>query len=242
MAAEFHFIADDFGRDASTNDAMVYSHRQGALTGVALMLGQQATDHAVALAGQNPELDIGWHFHVVDSQPLTVDQWPWQSPAQAGFAIGLSSKARVLVRAEVDAQWSAFAATGLPCAFINAHHHMFIHPFIRQCVISRLAGEFSGWMRWARPRFFGRPHLAYQLLDNVLQKPVRAKLPFRTSDTLWGIDRTFRMQAEEVSTSLKQLMEQGRENVLHEFMFHPRHIGDPDCRCLVALREHRRRV
>ncbi|TVZ40186.1 putative glycoside hydrolase/deacetylase ChbG (UPF0249 family) [Alteromonadaceae bacterium 2753L.S.0a.02] len=237
MNVQFEFIADDFGRDEQTNLAMVHSHQKGALSGVALMMGQASTCHAVALARENPKLKIGWHFHIVDSKPLTRASWPWQTPASAGFAIGFSRSARALVRAEVQAQWLAFKDTGLSCAFINAHHHMFIHPFIRKTVVDELRGEFSGWMRWARPRFFDKPQLAYKILDNLLQKPHIKNLPFRASDSLWGIDRTFRMESGEVRAKLEELAQHSRPGELHEFMFHPRVQGDADTRCLIALKE-----
>ena len=86
------YIADDFGLDSDVNDAIVHSHRDGVLTGAALMLGQPATEQAVRLAYENPQLEIGWHLHVVDSQPLSCAEWPWQTPASAGFAIGFFQK------------------------------------------------------------------------------------------------------------------------------------------------------
>ncbi len=234
--AQFEFVADDFGRDSATNGAMIHCHQQGVLSGVALMMGQAATDEAIALAKENPTLDIGWHFHIVDSKPLTIEQWPWQTPAKAGFAIGFSSAAKKLVKAEVAAQWQAFKESGLNCAFVNAHHHMCIHPFIRNTISDEIKNEFTGWMRWGRPSFFGKEQWPYKVLDALLQKPYINKLPFRTSSTLWGIDRTFNMQIDEVLARLEALNASGSD-ALHEFMFHPRSEDDNDSQCLLALKK-----
>ena len=147
------FIADDFGVGEPVNRAIVHAHRHGALTGAALMMGQPGTDHAVALARENPSLEVGWHLHLCDSRPLTVTEWPWsRSPLWAGLAIGLTGRGRALARREIGAQWEAFRASGLRCAFVNAHHHLHVHPFVMRTLLATLPEDFSGWLRWGRPR------------------------------------------------------------------------------------------
>ena len=54
--------ADDFGRSASINAAVVQAHRAGILTSASLMLNESATDEAVALARENPRLGVGLHL------------------------------------------------------------------------------------------------------------------------------------------------------------------------------------
>ncbi len=232
-------IADDFGADDATNEAIVHSHRHGALAGAALMMGQPGTAGAVELAGRSPTLQVGWHLHLCDSRPLTQEAWPWgASPARAGFAIGFSARARTLARREIREQWAAFRATGLPCRFVNSHHHIHVHPFVLRALVETLGEAFGGWLRWGRPRFFdrGRGDLLHRGVWLLLQAPRRRTLPFRLSTTAWGIDRTFRMNPAEVARVLPDLGEG-----LHEFIFHPRHRAgrsgpaDPDTRCLEEL-------
>src|SRR5476649_2752184 len=116
MAKEVIFVADDFGMDRETNEAILYAHTSGHLTGAALMMAQLGTEDAVAKARAHPALQIGWHLHLNDSVPATTDRWPWgASPARAGFAIGLSPSARRLMRKEIARQWELFQATGLEC-------------------------------------------------------------------------------------------------------------------------------
>jgi predicted glycoside hydrolase/deacetylase ChbG (UPF0249 family) len=236
MATEIVFIADDFGLNDRVNEAIVRAHREGALTGACLMLGQPGTADAVSLAREHPSLQVGWHMHLTDSRPLTRADWPWgRSPAKAGFAIGLSAGMRELARREIERQWEAYKETGLPCRFVNAHHHLHVHPWIRSVLMETLANDFEGWVRWGRPRFFSpsRTEIFYQMLDALLQARHRGRSPFRLSTTLWGIDRTFSMNAREILGVLPGLGEG-----MHEFMFHPRRLeGDPDTQALLDLKD-----
>ncbi len=237
MAGEIVFIADDFGANDQVNEAIVYAHRHGVLTGACLMIGQPASRAAVSLARENPTLEIGWHMHLTDSRPLTRPEWPWgNSPAGAGFAIGLSPRMRELARREIERQWEAYRRTGLPCRFVNAHHHLHVHPWVRRVLLETLSSSFGGWVRWGRPSFFGssRAQVFYRMLDALFQARQRGRLPYRLSTTLWGIDRTFSMNAQEILRVLPNLGEG-----LHEFMFHPRRVeGDLDTTALLELKNH----
>lgn len=230
------FIADDLGADEAVNDAVFRAHREGALHGAALMPGQPGTAAAVERARECPSLEIGWHLHLADSTPLSVARWPWgRSPAAAGFALGLSGAMRRLVRREIRLQWDAFRATGLTCRFVNAHHHLHVHPFVRRTLLETLPGDFAGWIRWGRPCFFGRgtSRAFHGLAYRALQRPHASGWPWPASTTLWGIDRTFAMNAHEIARVLPAL-----GPGLHEFLFHPRDTeSDADTRCLLALRD-----
>ena len=235
MAREIFFVADDFGLDANTNAAIIHAHQKGALHGAALMMGQPGTEEAVKLALANPKLQIGFHLHLNDSLPLTLSQWPWKkSPAKAGFSIAFSSNARQLVRREIQQQWSAFQATGLSCVFINAHHHLHTHPFVYFTLLQILSPEFKGWIRLGAIKNFGKCPSPSHLFINCFFRFYRKHCPFRSSNTLWGVDRTFRMCSKEIAPILSQLSEG-----IHEFIFHPRKIGDdPDTTCLIDLQSY----
>ncbi len=237
MTREIVFIADDFGLSDEVNEAILHAYRCGVLTGTCLMMGQAGTPSAVALAREHPSLEVGWHLHLTDSRPLTRPAWPWgRSPAKAGLAIGLSAGMRDLARREIACQWEAYRETGLPCRFVNAHHHLHMHPWVRKVLMETLPPNFKGWVRWGRPSFFGpnRVEVFYRLLDALLQERHRHRSPFRLSTTLWGIDRTFKMNTHEILEVLPGLGEG-----LHEFMFHPRRKeNDPDTRALLELRNH----
>jgi predicted glycoside hydrolase/deacetylase ChbG (UPF0249 family) len=232
---EVFFIADDFGMNAEANRAIVHTHHQGVLRGASLMLGQPGTDDAVRLARDNPSLEVGWHLHLDNSKPITRASWPWgDSYRRAGFAIGLSRSARQLMRDEVKAQWELLQATGLRCAFVNSHHHLHAHPFVYPVLLDVLSQRFDGWLRLGKPHFFS-PNLDAMWMptaDWLWMRPRRRNCPYRCSDTLWGLGRTFGMKAREVTNAAQHL-----GSGFHEFYFHPRTIDDDaDTRCLLDLK------
>jgi predicted glycoside hydrolase/deacetylase ChbG (UPF0249 family) len=235
MSREIFFTADDFGLSSEVNAAILHAHHNGTLHGAALMMGQPGTEEAIALARATPSLKIGFHLHLNDSQPLTTKQWPWgNSPAKAGFAIGFSSTARGLVRHEIQQQWQAFQATQLPCAFINAHHHLHAHPYVYFTLIKMIHPHFQGWIRLGKAREFDKNNkkILSTALANRFFQFYKKFHSFRMTNTLWGIDRTFCMNPQEIRQAIVQL-----GDGLHEFIFHPRKIhNDPDTECLLALR------
>src|SRR5580692_11429749 len=54
--------ADDFGRSASINQAVIRAHRDGILTTASLMVNEPDCAAAVALARENPKLGVGLHL------------------------------------------------------------------------------------------------------------------------------------------------------------------------------------
>jgi len=198
------------------------------------MMAQPASEEAVALARSNPSLQVGWHLHLNDSMPATVDRWPWgASPAQAGIAIGLSRRARALMRREVARQWELFCATGLECRFINSHHHLHAHPFVYRALLDAVGPRFAGWIRLGRPRAFHSTPLTllWSALGWTYLARRRRLSAWRASDTLWGLDRIFHMQADEVLSAIPML-----PDGFHEFLFHPRTRSCPDTLCLIELK------
>lgn len=232
---EVFFIADDFGMSPAINRAIVHAHGHGALHGASLMVGQPGTEEAVRLARDNPRLQVGWHLHLDNSLPITRTVWPWgDSYRQAGWAIGLSRRARRLMTDEVQAQWELFCATDLPCAFVNSHHHLHAHPYVYQALLDVLPRPFAGWLRLGKPRFFSANFDALWMgpADRLWMQRRRRRCPHRCSDTLWGLGRTYRMQAREVADAARQL-----GTGLHEFFFHPRAVDhDTDVQCLLELK------
>lgn len=233
MSKEVIFIADDFGMSREVNEAILYAHTSGHLTGTALMMAQPGTDDAVARARAHSTLQIGWHLHLNDSIPATTDRWPWgDSPAVAGLMIGICPRARDLMRREVARQWELFQATGLECLFINSHHHLHAHPFVYRTLLDIVGPQFKGWIRLGKPRAFHATALSllWSALGWTYLEKRRRLSAWRTTDTLWGLDRIFRMNAGEVQTAVATL-----PDGFHEFLFHPRTHSCPDTLCLLEL-------
>ena len=200
------------------------------------MLGQPGEAHAIQIIRRNPNLQIGWHFHACDSRPLTRAEWPWgKSAAHAGVALAVSFTARELIRRELRAQWEKFLAANVACHFLNGHHHLHIHPFIAREMRRVVPATFTGWVRGFGVRFFssepaGRP--AMPLLRRGAAHWLKIWPKEKLTDSLWGLDRTFRMEAGEVARVFPTLTDG-----THEFIFHPRREGDADLRALLELKK-----
>lgn len=138
--------ADDFGAAVEVNHAVEQAHRDGILTAASLMVSGSAADDAVARAKAMPKLGVGLHVVLVEGRPaLPPEQLPDLVDASGQFrtdmvrtAIDIFTKptARAQLRAEVEAQFARFAATGLPLDHVNAHKHFHLHPTIASTILS----------------------------------------------------------------------------------------------------------
>jgi hopanoid biosynthesis associated protein HpnK len=132
--------ADDFGLADEVNDAVETAHRQGILTAASLMVGAPAAADAVDRARRMPGLRVGLHLVLVEGRPvLPPERLPDLVDATAhfrtdmvrlGFDIFARPSVRRQVRAEIDAQFRAFQATGLALDHVNAHKHFHVHPTV----------------------------------------------------------------------------------------------------------------
>ena len=138
--------ADDFGAAHEVNDAVERAHRDGILTAASLMVTGDAAEDAVARAKTMPSLGVGLHVVLVEGRPaLPPEQLPHLVDASGQLrtdmvrvAINIFTKpdARAQLRAEVEAQFARFAATGLPLDHVNAHKHFHLHPTIASIILS----------------------------------------------------------------------------------------------------------
>lgn len=132
--------ADDFGASVEVNDAVERAHRHGVLTAASLMVSGAAAHDAVARARNMPSLRVGLHLVLVEGKPVLparavpdlVDAQGYfrTDMARAGAAMFFLPKVRTQLAAEIDAQFEAFAATGLKLDHVNAHKHFHLHPTI----------------------------------------------------------------------------------------------------------------
>lgn len=144
--------ADDFGADQAVNEAVETAHREGVLTAASLMVTGEAVSDAVERARRLPSLGVGLHLVLVDGRPaLPPEQVPDLVGPDGRFRDGMIGPAiamaiRPSVRrqlfAEVEAQFAAFAATGLPLDHVNAHKHFHLHPVIASAILA--AGRRHG--------------------------------------------------------------------------------------------------
>lgn len=137
--------ADDFGASVAVNEAVEEAHRHGILTATSLMVAGDAAIDAVERARGLLTLGVGLHVVLVEGRPMLP---PEQVPAlvdatgmfrtdmaRMGLTIFAAPSARRQLRAEIEAQFAAFAATGLPLDHVNAHKHFHLHPTIAGTIL-----------------------------------------------------------------------------------------------------------
>lgn len=137
--------ADDFGADEAVNEAVEVAHREGVLTAASLMVTGSAAADAVARARRLPTLGVGLHLVLVEGNPallpakvpdLVGDNGQFRTNmAFSGLRFAVSPAARRQLAAEIEAQFAAFAETGLKLDHVNAHKHFHVHPVIGRLVI-----------------------------------------------------------------------------------------------------------
>ncbi|CAN5367124.1 hopanoid biosynthesis-associated protein HpnK [soil metagenome] len=137
--------ADDFGVDVAVNEAVERGHREGILTAASLMVGGKAAADAVARARTLPQLGVGLHLVLVEGRPtlpveqvsrLVDDEGNFRTDmVRAAIAMTFDPTARRQLAAEIDAQFAAFAATGLTLDHVNAHKHFHLHPVIASLML-----------------------------------------------------------------------------------------------------------
>jgi len=214
--------ADDFGASPEVNDAVEQAHRDGILTAASLMVAGKAAADAVARARALPTLGVGLHIVLVEGRPvLPADRLPAlvdgtgnfrTDMARAGVTIFASPAARRQLAAEVEAQFAAFAATGLPLDHVNAHKHFHLHPTIAGTILK--IGKRYG-MRAARAPIEPRRVLRQvdgtdtgPRIETVWARLVRARLRragMLVPDQVFGLAWSGAMTADRMRGILERL-------------------------------------
>ncbi len=133
--------ADDFGYTRDVNDGIVHAHRQGILKATTLMATGAAFDHAVALALQNPTLDVGVHLVLVGSEGF---------PPTVARLIGEIARGRIRVYEQLFAQVRKVLDAGIRPSHLDTHKHTHLLPPVLDAV-ARISSEFQ--IPWVRRPF-----------------------------------------------------------------------------------------
>jgi len=198
------------------------------------MVGGEAAADAVARARRLPELRVGLHLNLVEGHPvlptLEVPQLISENGefdrnmARAGVRFLMLPSVRRQLAHEIQAQFAAFRASGLPLDHVNAHKHMHLHPYVARLIIEigryygmkavRVPSEPVAALRRAFPeeRYRTPPyHPWIALLRRRLQ---RAGL--RTNDQLFGLAWSGRMVEDRILRLIPHL-----PDGVSEIYFHP---------------------
>lgn len=231
--------ADDFGLACEVNEGIARAHEQGILTSASLMVGSPAAAEAVAMARAMPQLRVGLHLVLIEATPvLPPKKIPLLVGADGQFRCDMavygpmlffSASARAQLKAEMEAQFAAYRATGLALDHVDAHKHFHIHPAIAAELV-RLAKKYGA-------RFIRTPVEPVAVLQKIepvargfeariaapfarrLDRQMRAA-GFATPDQVFGLTWSGAMTADRVAGLMRNL-----PNGLTEIYTHPATAG-----------------
>jgi predicted glycoside hydrolase/deacetylase ChbG (UPF0249 family) len=233
--------ADDFGYTRDVNEGIIHAHRQGILTAATLMATGAAFDHAVALAHQNPGLDVGVHLVLVGSDgfPATVAR------LAAEIALGRFRGVRgISIYDELSAQVRQVREAGIRPSHLDTHKHTHLLPPVLDAV-ARIASEFQiPWVRrpFDLPLNAGSVPWQRQAVSRGLGftrarfHRVLTRHGCRTTDHFAGFQLTGHYDAAELARLIRQLPEG-----VTEFMCHPGFCTEELQAARTRLKESRRR-
>jgi hopanoid biosynthesis associated protein HpnK len=138
--------ADDFGLHTAVNDAVEQASRGGVLRAASLMVAAPAATDAVKRAHTLPELRVGLHVVLADGAallerhliPALVDADGRMDSRmfRRGVRYFALPSVRRQLEAEIRAQFTAYARTGLPLDHVNVHKHFHLHPSLLSMLLS----------------------------------------------------------------------------------------------------------
>src|SRR3989449_5489951 len=219
--------ADDFGRSASINRAVIRAHREGILTTASLMPNEPAFAEAVALARENPGLGVGLHLSLICGHSalpqkkipglVNPDREFDANPARVGMRYFFRRRLRDQLRAEIHEQFKKFADTGLLLDHVSGHLHLHLHPTVfrilmedaTQLGIERLRLTFDPfWLNVRLSSGHWRYRAMHALIHHCLAASARPRLKsrgIRHTRAVFGLLQNERVDETYVTKLLPRL-------------------------------------
>jgi hopanoid biosynthesis associated protein HpnK len=149
--------ADDLGLTPRINRGILRAFQDGIVTSASLLVTGSAFEEAVALARENPELDVGLHLTLVEERavlgrevlPTLVDE-SGRLPRTSGEFLRRVVLGRINldeVEREIAAQIARFQKTGLRLSHLDSHQHLHMFPPVFQIVRRLTRGIDNVWIR-----------------------------------------------------------------------------------------------
>jgi hopanoid biosynthesis associated protein HpnK len=235
--------ADDFGLSEAVNEGVERAHRDGVLTHASLMVAGPAAGDAVRRARRMPGLRVGLHLVVIEGPavlspaniPDLVNARGWfpSDQLRLGLRYFFLAHVRRQLAAEIEAQFSTYAATGLKLDHADAHKHMHLHPTVARLMLQtgrrfglqriRVPAEPPGVLAACQMRSGIGARLLYAW-SNVLRLQAHWA-GIKTPDAVFGIARSGHMTEDHLLRLLSHL-----PDGTSEIYFHPASGGD----CLLS--------
>lgn len=137
--------ADDFGLAPGLSRAVLRLAQAQRLNAISCLTHAAHWRSSAALLRELPAtVDVGLHFNLTEGEPLSGELrrvWPRFAALPALIARAhLHALPREAIRAELAAQWMAFAdAAGRAPAFVDGHQHVHHLPLVRELVLEAVA-------------------------------------------------------------------------------------------------------
>jgi chitin disaccharide deacetylase len=149
--------ADDLGLTPGVNRGVLRAFQDGIVTSASLLVTGSAFDDAVALARQNPKLDVGLHVTLVEEQAIlgrevlpTLVNETGRFPRTSGEFFRRAFFGRINweeVECEIAAQIARFQKTGLRLSHLDSHQHLHMFPPVFKIVRRLTHGMDNVWIR-----------------------------------------------------------------------------------------------
>ncbi len=151
--------ADDLGLTSGTNKAIIACHNAGSVSSATMMVNMPATEEALVLAKNNPDLGVGLHFNLscgnslcqADKVRSLVDlngEFHQRGVAEKKAIFGQLHPADVQM--ELEAQWDFMHDNELVPTHIDSHQHIHVFPTVFD-VVARFCVEKHLPMRVPKP-------------------------------------------------------------------------------------------
>ena len=149
--------ADDLGLTPGVNRGVLRAFQDGIVRSASLLVTGSAFEDAVALARQNPKLEVGLHLALVEERavlgrkelPTLVDATGCFPRTSTEF-IRCALLGRINwheVEREIAAQINLFQQTGLRLSHVNSHQHLHMFPPVFR-IVRRLTRRMDKvWIR-----------------------------------------------------------------------------------------------
>lgn len=236
--------ADDFGLSSGVNRAIIHAWRKGILTSASLMVTGEAAAEAIALAKENPGLQVGLHLTLVQGRavlrhrgfPALTDHdgnFP-NDPVLAGMRYFFLNSLRGQLRAEIEAQILRFRESGLPLGHIDGHLNIHMHPTVFDILLPLMGKYDIETFRLSRERLGVELSLApRRIVGKAADAFIFGRLAARCRPALdlrrvgyaaevKGLLNSGRMVEKYLLAALHRL-----QDGLTEIYFHPGCVGDP---------------
>jgi len=253
--------ADDFGRSASINQAVIRAHREGILTTASLMVNEPGFLEAGALAKEHPTLGVGLHLSLLCGRaacppatiPGLVDAsgcFP-DSPVKVGCRYFFRrNPLRSQLEREIAAQFQRFQSTGLTLDHVNGHLHLHLHPVVLDVLLGGAADFGLARLRLTRDPLWlnlrlARGHWFYRVSHALIfgwlsarAHPALAARGLRHADRVFGLLQNARVDENYVLNLLARLPPGDSELYSHPGLEQFRHefdaLGSPRVKAAVA--------